>query len=518
MARLALKPDSSFFRKIVIGAVGARAVCSDLASRGHQMVELERGSTETKLWKEVKRKRVRIPDLVCVRCGQRAESRAKTNAELAMSHSVTDEARAWDFGMIDNDLIGFPICQQVEDQYWSAGRLAEGASYWHERNWVRWRLAGKINYFRVSAFRATKFGKSTTKGVTEGSETSITWGAVFSSRDGTVASTEANRVTIRRDSDGHRYTWAIPVNLAVLVGVGDHVEMNQVIASTVRSTTDHELACSGVLAPNYIDSLLDSRERTQRFTGVKLARLRNHGGSCEAVTQLANDAEEDLYIRLECLAYLAAVCGRSPADLFADYLGSPNPQTQLECVIAVGEIGSPAAVDLLSGILDHNDVPYFLRSAATWSLGRIGSEAATQRLVWAFSDIDQSIREEALEGIVSIGGAAMPLLVSGLRGMEMDVAAGCAEALRQQGVLPDEVISQIAGNLRGPNSSEWAVWLIGQLPRERVAPAIIGLQKSAPQLHYAISLLWSFVESWIARRWEVYPKRQSPDMENVEGA
>jgi hypothetical protein len=31
MARLALKPDSSFFRKIVIGAVGARSICSDLA-------------------------------------------------------------------------------------------------------------------------------------------------------------------------------------------------------------------------------------------------------------------------------------------------------------------------------------------------------------------------------------------------------------------------------------------------------------------------------------------------------
>jgi hypothetical protein len=75
------------------------------------MVELERGSTDTKLWKEVKRKRVRIPDPVCVRCGQRAESRAKTNSELSMSHSVTDEARAWDFGMVDSDLIGFPICR-----------------------------------------------------------------------------------------------------------------------------------------------------------------------------------------------------------------------------------------------------------------------------------------------------------------------------------------------------------------------------------------------------------------------
>lgn len=94
MARLAFKPDSSFFRKIAIGAVGTRAVCADLAKYGHGVVELERGSTDTKLWKDVKRKRVRIPDLLCVKCGLRVESRAKTAPDLSMSHSPTEEARA----------------------------------------------------------------------------------------------------------------------------------------------------------------------------------------------------------------------------------------------------------------------------------------------------------------------------------------------------------------------------------------------------------------------------------------
>jgi hypothetical protein len=84
------KPDASFFRKIVIGAHGTQATCEDLAKYGHQMVELERGSTDTKLWKDIKRKRVRIPDLICKNCGQRVESRAKTNPELSMSHSDSD--------------------------------------------------------------------------------------------------------------------------------------------------------------------------------------------------------------------------------------------------------------------------------------------------------------------------------------------------------------------------------------------------------------------------------------------
>lgn len=129
MPRLALKPDSSFFRKIVIGAVGARAVEGDLRALGHEIVELERGSLDTKLWKEVKRKRVRIPDLLCIRCGRRVESRAKTKLDLSMSHSPTDESRSWDFGMVDEDWLAFPVCEVKDEDYWSAGRLADVSSY-----------------------------------------------------------------------------------------------------------------------------------------------------------------------------------------------------------------------------------------------------------------------------------------------------------------------------------------------------------------------------------------------------
>lgn len=131
MARLAFKPDSSFFRKIVMGAVGARAVCADLGQRGHTVVELERGSTDTKLWKAVKRKRVRIPDLVCTNCGLRVESRTKTAPDLSMSHTPGEEARAWDFGMVDRDLIAFPVCKAEGESYWSAGHLRTEVSYWH---------------------------------------------------------------------------------------------------------------------------------------------------------------------------------------------------------------------------------------------------------------------------------------------------------------------------------------------------------------------------------------------------
>ncbi|HEX7182025.1 MAG TPA: HEAT repeat domain-containing protein [Thermoanaerobaculia bacterium] len=408
MARLAFKPDSSFFRKIAAGAVGTRAVQLDLDSRGHQIAELERGSTDTKLWKDVKRKRVRIPDLVCTHCGVRVECRAKTKAELSMSHSWSDEARAWDFGMVDTDYVAFPICIADAEAYWSAGKLGTEVSYWHERNWVRWKNVGRINYFPVRSFRAAPYTKSSTKGVTEGSETTITWPAVFAKRPAIVEAVASQRISTRAPGGGHQYPRRIPMGLRILVAPDQTIETHEVIAATVEPVTATALVCPGALPENHITHLLSSRERSLRFTGVKLARLRNELVFCDPVADLANDTEEDVYIRLEGLSYLTAVCGVSARDLFTPYLASTDPQTQLEAVIALGEAGTSTSVELLSDLLDDISQPYFLRSAAAWCLSRIADAHACTRLITAFADIDPTIREEALDGIVMIGGPALP--------------------------------------------------------------------------------------------------------------
>lgn len=510
MARLAFKPDSSFFRKIAIGAVGTRAVAEDLARHSHHAVELERGSTDTKLWKDVKRKRVRIPDLVCVRCGLRIEGRAKTRAELAMSHSLTDEARAWDFGMVDSDCVAFPVYEPADEESWSIGRLRDERSYWHEREWIRWRISGRINYFTVAAFRAVPYIKTATKGVTEGSETTVAWAATFATRSGTVESIVGRKLLMRPADGGRRSPRAIPAGQDILVSAGDLVETYQVLGSAVAALTAAALACPGALPDRHIAHLLASRERTQRFTGIKLARLRKEPEYQATAAELADDDEEDVYVRLEAASYLASVCGRSPRTLFGPYLDSSDPQTRLEAVIALAEAATPESVQILSELLDAGDQPHFLRSAAAWGLGRIGGEVAISRLMRAFADISRNIREEALEHLAALGAAATPILLEGLRASESDVAAGAAEALRQQQPLSGDAVARLVEELRSEAPAPWAVWLYGHLPRDQVAGAIADLQQTAPHLHYAISLLWSFVESWITRRWELYPDGAPP--------
>lgn len=84
--RRSFKSDVSFLEKISIGATGTKKVFENLKSLGHAPIELERGSMSFKIWKGIKIKRVRVPDILCVKCGKRVESRAKTNLAISMSH------------------------------------------------------------------------------------------------------------------------------------------------------------------------------------------------------------------------------------------------------------------------------------------------------------------------------------------------------------------------------------------------------------------------------------------------
>jgi HEAT repeat protein len=151
--------------------------------------------------------------------------------------------------------------------------------------------------------------------------------------------------------------------------------------------------------------------------------------------------------------------------------------------------------------------PLFLRSAAAWALGRIGTEEATERLIAAFSDINIDIREEALAAVDGLGQQKLSPLLDALSSEEEEIAAGAAEALRRSADMPAAIVDALANQVQAAPHQVWAVWLLGHLPQERLSArsAIARLQDSAPAAHYALSVLWSFTESWIAPHWELRP-------------
>ncbi len=159
--RRAFKTDESFLEKISIGAVGTKKVFHDLSNQGHRPIELERGSMSFKIWKGIKIKRVRVPDLLCVDCGKRVESRGKTKLEITMSHSVSTPERGWDFGLNDDDYLALVKCSKS-----GSGPM----------DWV---AEGPVQYVGIEGMRAAYTKKLVVaeepKGATEGFELRITW-------------------------------------------------------------------------------------------------------------------------------------------------------------------------------------------------------------------------------------------------------------------------------------------------------------------------------------------------------
>ena len=69
---MGFKTDTSFLRFLTMGAMGVQQVMRQLRAAGFSPSELERYCGSNKIW-ATKVKRLRLPDLLCVRTGLRLE-------------------------------------------------------------------------------------------------------------------------------------------------------------------------------------------------------------------------------------------------------------------------------------------------------------------------------------------------------------------------------------------------------------------------------------------------------------
>src|SRR5687767_12614165 len=97
-----------------MGAVGARRVCEQMTAAGLQPIELERYSLSNKIW-ATKVKRLRLPDLLCVKTGLRVEVRAKSKLTIKMSDSPGNPDRRWNSGLGPNDIVAFILVREDEE-------------------------------------------------------------------------------------------------------------------------------------------------------------------------------------------------------------------------------------------------------------------------------------------------------------------------------------------------------------------------------------------------------------------
>lgn len=482
---------------LAVGAVGAQAVQEEFAKLGHSLIELERGSLSTRIWRDVKRKRVRIPDLCCTQCGVRVESRAKTAPDLVMSHSPSVAERTWHYGMLDEDLVAFPIVEPTE-KVWSDGGLRDLRSMWRERTVTTWRLAGCVNVFTVGAFKGVAPKQKEAKGVSEGSEVQVQWKAKFAPWHGAVLDVTARRVQYTEHGGPPIKKFLLGADERAFLKAGEEFDLNQVVAGQVAPVPRAQMACKGGCGAAEVDVMMHSRERTVRFTGAKLARIGKHAALAETVRELANDPQEDPYVRMEARCFLCAIAGESADSQFrATLLEDTDDQMRLEAAVALAETHTPSAFDLLQSVLHDPAQPLFLRSACAWAIGCHRTPQAAECLVQAFGDVAPEIRDEALTAVADLGSVATVPLVQSLSASSSMIAAGAAESLRRIANVPAKDIASLAES----SKSTWPTWTLAHLPRDTVQPLIAALQVNRPDVHFAVSVLWSFLDSWIADTW-----------------
>lgn len=228
MRTFRFKTDASFLEKISLGATATRKVQDVLNGVGHNMIELERGSLSTDIWKEIKMKRIRVPDLICTRCGIRVECRGKSRLEMTMSHSDASPGRQWDAGLLDKDWIAFVLCHKEGER---------------PTDWV---ASDYINIVEVGPLRAmrAKARIKAPKGATEGSEIQITWPSRVRSEGGRVISIGNKSIRIRTHNGHHiqaRLILKNGIRLVPTVKVGDEVHgQDQFLASLAPLITNVE--------------------------------------------------------------------------------------------------------------------------------------------------------------------------------------------------------------------------------------------------------------------------------------
>ncbi len=482
MAFRSFKSDDSFLEKLAIGAAGTKRVIEDLVRLNQDPVELERGSTGYKIWKSIKIKRIRVPDVLCVRTGIRVECRAKQKLAISMSHSTSDSARGWDAGLNDNDYIAMVV------------RKKSGQSA------ISWIAEPLVQYVKVADLRAAYAkGRVTSerpKGSQEGFESRLTWPAAVASAAGTIVGVTTDRIQYKRKPDSRTITLNLSKKgtlLAPLVAAGARTEKDEILASVVPVYRSLPIR---VVPRGHYEALIHSSSLTDRFTAVKAM---SHMKSDVAETRLRDrlhDENEHVYVRMEAAASLVRLGITDGLQFIRAILQSEYSEHRLEAVIILGELPGADSERVLLGVLRDLSQRAEIRAGVAWALGELGRKKSIPALVAAFEASELSIREEAARSLRKICDRYHETVLGSFRDASDTTRPGVAWALARAGTTtPSDLLEGWApANL---DRRQWSAWILGQSAADRFVMEIESLRRVDSEVYFAATVLWKILASWV---------------------
>ena len=480
------KSDDSFLRKLAVGAAGTNVTIGWLRAMGFNPIELERGSTGFKIWKKIKIKRVRVPDILCLNTGLRFESRGKTKLEISMSHSLNDPRRAWDAGMRDDDLVSIVVFQQNNDSP------------------VDLKQVSPVHFVSVKemrkAFTAGQVSITQPKGVEEGSEIRVMWMCAAANQKAVVSEVGSEKISLTPIPAARRQTIRLSrskgkIALVPQVKVGDAVEVNQIVAAVVPVCTT--LICPPSVEEAYFIERLTSVNLSERYAAAKALRYRGYTTAKPVLEARMNDSAEDIYVQLESAAALAAYDDPQGWDFMENKLRSPAMtvplETQLETLIVASEIPKERSERLLVEVLQNSERDDELRAGAAWSLGQFASATSAKALVDTFNSSTLEIKIEAARALLRIAEPQVSHLVDLLKTSDPAKRDGISWALARTGKFnPADMVAGTDDNLR-----RWISYIVGHGKDKFVQADVEAICRADPEVYFAASVLWQIVASWV---------------------
>lgn len=480
------KSDDSFLRKLAVGAAGTNVTIDRLKAMGFNPIELERGSTGFKIWKKIKIKRVRVPDVLCLNTGLRFESRGKTKPEISMSHSLNDPKRAWDAGMRDDDLVSIIVFEQNNDSPIDLKQISPDHFI-------------SVKDMR-KAFAAGQVSITQPKGVEEGSEIRVMWTCAAANQQAVVSAVEPSRLSLSPSSGARKQTIQLSrskgkITLLPQVNAGDAVAANQIVASVVPVATT--LKCPTSVNEAYFIDKLASVNLSERYAAAKALRYRGYTTAKPVLESRMADVEEDIYVQLEAAAALAAYDEPNGWEFMENKLRSPVMtvplETQLETVIVASEIPKSRSEQLLIEVLQDSQRDDELRAGAAWALGQFASATSATALVDTFNSSPLEIKVEAARALLRIAEPQIPHLIDLLKNGDPSKRDGLAWVLARTGKFdPSDMVVGADGNLR-----KWMSYVVGHGKDKFSQGDVEAICKADPEVYFAASVLWQIVASWV---------------------
>lgn len=471
------KTDESFLEKISIGVIGTQQVFSVLQRQGHKPIELERGSMNYKIWKKIKIKRIRVPDILCVDNGIRVESRAKTKLEISMSHSSSDPDRGWDFGMKETDYVAIVICEKNGSEP------------------VDWIADNLVQFISIKALREAEKEQKVIfvkpKGAEEGFEARINWPACIATSKGEIIEIDK---TIKYRTEEGRIKWVGLTKggkrLSPLVKIGDKVQPNQILASVVNVS---QTIPDTIVNSNFFLANLSSLILSERYAAAKALSYFNEKKVISSLLNKLTDKDEHIYVKLEVAASLCRL-GADGYTFIRECLKDTYLQNILEAVIVLAEIKTDTANKILCNVLLDESFDPEIRAGAAWGLGEQQNKSALTSLIASFNSTDENVKIEAARALGKLTSNYSNEILSAFNVATPNEMPGIAWALTKSNSIN---IYHFLDNLNSLEARQWISYIIGMQGEEKYISEIERLKNKDPEVYFAVTLLWKITTSWI---------------------